>query len=438
MPPDTLDPGWSARHPLHHNRRSGPAPRPVRLAGPRRPRSAHTWLAQRLELAGIRLNGQRACDPQLLEPGVPERVLAQGSLGLGESYLDGHWQARRLDEFFCRLLQAQARLGPAGPLSPLWVPPRAAARWLLHQGGTWLLQAVRRHLPSWCYDPQSRRRAASLGPAHYDLGNDFFAAMLDCSMTYTCAWWGSGASDLDAAQADKLELVCRKLGLHPGMRLLDIGCGWGSLLRHAAVHHGVRGVGVTISAQQLALGRLRCAGLPVVLHRLDYRDLPLLLQGAGSFDRIASLGMFEHVGRRHHGRFLDIARRMLAPDGLLLLHTIGRLRSGAATDPFIDRHVFPHGELPSLAEIGRACERRFVVEDLHNFGADYDRTLLAWHANVQAAWPRFAAELGERFGRLWTYYLMSCAGAFRARDLQLWQWVLSPHGVPGGYRRPPA
>jgi len=253
--------------------------------------------------------------------------------------------------------------------------------------------------------------------------------MLDARMTYTCAFWAGGAQTLDAAQEGKLDLVCRKLQLAPGLRVLDIGCGWGSFMQFAAARYGVHCVGVTVSAEQAALGRQRCAGLPVSFRLADYRTLD------EPFDRIVSLGMFEHVGQKNHAAFMQVLRRCLHPWGLVLLHTIGRNEQGHGTDPWIHRHVFPNGELPTIAQIGRACERRFVVEDLHNFGADYDRTLMAWHANFEAAWPRFADRLGERFHRMWRYYLLSCAGAFRARDIQLWQWVLAPPGRPGVYPR---
>ncbi len=268
-----------------------------------------------------------------------------------------------------------------------------------------------------------------MGQRHYDLGNDFYRAMLDPRMVYTCAYW-ERADTLAQAQEDKLELVCRKLGLRPGMTVLDIGCGWGGFMRYAAERHGVRCVGVTVAEEQVALGRELCGRLPVEFRLQDYRQIE------GRFDAVVSLGMFEHVGHRNDAAFFDVAHRCLRDDGLFLLHTIGRNEHGHGTDPWIDKYIFPNGELPTIARIGRACERRLVVEDLHNFGADYDRTLMAWHANVEAAWPRFEARLGERFHRMWRYYLLSCAGAFRARDIQLWQWVLSKRGVPGGYRRP--
>jgi cyclopropane-fatty-acyl-phospholipid synthase len=384
------------------------------VRGARRGPGAREWFEKLLARADIRVNGDRPWDMQLIGPNVPERVLGQGTVGLGESYMDGDWTAERLDQLFHKLVQAQMTLGDQAPASgtrpPVW--HLLKARWL---------------------NRQTRRRAWDVAQRHYDIGNDFYEAMLDRRMTYTCGYWSAGARTLDEAQEAKLELTCRKLGLKAGMRVLDIGCGWGSFMKYAAERHGVSCVGATVSAEQVALGRERCAGLPVEFLLEDYRDLP---GKAGRFDRIVSLGMFEHVGHKNYGTFIEVAEKLLEPDGLFLLHTIGRNEQGEGTDPWIDKYIFPNGELPTIARLGRACEQHFVVEDLHNFGADYDRTLMSWHANVEAAWPRFKDRLGERFHRMWTYYLLSCAGAFRARDIQLWQWVLSPRGVPGGYHRP--
>ncbi|MFC0710544.1 cyclopropane fatty acyl phospholipid synthase [Azorhizophilus paspali] len=365
----------------------------------------HRLTVELLQQADIRIGGNRPWDMQLKAGGVPERVFAQGNLGLGEAYMEGAWEAERLDEFFFRLLRADI---------DRQVRP---ARLIFYT------------LRSRLLNRQNRRRAWKVGETHYDLGNDFYAAMLDPRMTYTCGYW-KDAGDLAEAQEAKLELICRKLGLERGMRVLDIGCGWGSFMGYAAERYGVQCVGVTISREQQALARERYARLPVEFRLQDYREIQ------GRFDRIVSVGMFEHVGRKNHRRFFEVAARCLADDGLLLLHTIGKNRRHSTPDPWIDRYIFPNGDLPSLGQIGDALDGLLVLEDLHNFGADYDRTLMAWHANFEAAWPRFAAELGERFRRMWRYYLLSCAGAFRARDIQLWQYVLSKKGIPGGYRRP--
>lgn len=367
--------------------------------------NAHKTLARLLEHADIRIGGTRPWDMQLSQPQVPERVLSLGSLGLGEAYMDNAWNAEQLDEFFNRILRAH--------LDQKVKPLRLA------------FHSLRARL----INLQNMQRAWKVGQFHYDLGNDFYQAMLDPRMTYTCGYW-AGATNLQDAQEAKLDLICRKLELRPGMRLLDIGCGWGSLMGFAAEHYGVRSVGVTISREQSAWAKKTYKGLPVEFRLQDYRlvDEP--------FDRIASVGMFEHVGRKNLRTYMEVAQRCLTEDGLFLLHTIGKNERDSFPDPWIDKYIFPNGDLPSISQIGDAVEGLFVVEDLHNFGADYDKTLMAWHANFEAAWPCFKDRLGNRFYRMWRYYLLSCAGAFRSRDIQLWQWVLSRDGVVGGYRRP--
>ncbi|SDJ80921.1 cyclopropane fatty acyl phospholipid synthase [Microbulbifer yueqingensis] len=361
-------------------------------------------LDEALAQADIRINGDRPWDLQLHREAALDEILARGSLGLGETYMLGDWDARALDQFFARILRAD--------LTRLVRPWRNALRLLR----------------SYLVNLQSRRRAFEVGERHYDLGNDFYKAMLDRRMVYSCGYWRAGAEDLDQAQEAKLDLICRKLGLQPGMRLLDIGCGWGSLVSYAAEHYGVECVGVTVSREQQAYIRERYADLPVTVHLQDYRNLDQ------KFDRIASVGMFEHVGHRNHRTFMKVAKRCLAPDGLMLLHTIGKNQRHSATDPWIERYIFPNGELPSTGQIGDAADRLLVCEDLHNFGSDYDHTLMAWHANFERNWSQFADRYGERFYRMWRYYLLSCAGAFRARHIQLWQWLFSDR-LEGGVAR---
>jgi cyclopropane-fatty-acyl-phospholipid synthase len=252
--------------------------------------------------------------------------------------------------------------------------------------------------------------------------------MLGPTMAYSCGYW-KNATTLTQAQEAKLDLTCRKLQLEPGMRVLDIGCGWGSFMAHAARHYGVRCVGITISKNQAGFASQRFPDLPLEFQLEDYRDLQ------GRYDRIASIGMFEHVGKKNHRTFMQVARRCMVDDGIFLLHTIGKNERGGTADPWMDKYIFPNAELPSISHISDAADRLFVVEDLHNFGSDYDKTLMAWHANFEDAWPRFADSLGERFRRQWRYYLLSSAGAFRARDIQLWQWVLTKDGMAGGFPR---
>ena len=384
--------------------------------------------AQRLlNRAGVRINGSRPWDMLIHHPDTLGRILAQGSLGLGDSYVEGWWDCERLDEFFNRILRA-GRDGQVGWRARAW---------------PWLRSRL--------YNRQSVSRSAEVGRAHYDLDPMMFERMLGPTMAYSCGYWAQ-ASTLDQSQEDKLDLVCRKLGLAHGMSLLDIGCGWGSLMRHAALHYGARVTGLTISRKQAQWAATHLRGLPAKVHLVDYRVFqPTQGQpdeqgvercngkdGHGIFDRIASIGMFEHVGHKNHADFFASVKRHLKPDGLALLHTIGKNRAGVAPDAWIDQHIFPNGALPSAGELAQAAERQFVIEDWHNFGADYDRTLMAWHARFQDAWPRLRRggdANDHRFERVWRYYLLSCAGTFRARSNQLWQLVLSPRGVAGGYRR---
>jgi cyclopropane-fatty-acyl-phospholipid synthase len=250
--------------------------------------------------------------------------------------------------------------------------------------------------------------------------------MLDRRMIYSCAYWKDAAT-LDEAQERKLDLVCRKVRLRPGQKVLDVGCGWGGFARYATERYGVEVTAVTVSKEQLEAARERVRGFPVEIRLEDYREL------SGRYDAVVSLGMFEHVGPRHHRTFLRVARRCLSDDGLLLLHTIGASETTTAPDPWIEKYIFPQTHLPSLSQIARAAEGLFVVEDVHNFGAFYDRTLLAWDANVEEHRSAVAERHGERFLRMWHFYLLSCAGSFRARHLQLYQLVFSPGGVRGGY-----
>lgn len=361
-------------------------------------------LAALLARADVQIDGTRPWDIRFNTADAVDRILGQGTLGLGESYMEGGWDAKRLDEFFCRVLRARLNR----ELKPLHL----------------VLHALRARL----FNLQNMKRAWQVGEKHYDLGNDFYTAMLDPRMAYTCAYW-KNADNLADAQEAKLELICRKLQLKPGMRVLDIGCGWGSFMGYAAEKYGVECVGVTISAEQTLLGQEKYRHLPVEFRLQDYREIN------ESFDRVVSVGMFEHVGHKNYRTYMQVAYRCLRDDGLFLLHTIGKNRRHAGADPWINKYIFPNGELPSIGQIGDSVDNLFVVEDLHSFGADYDRTLMAWHANFEAAWPQFAEQLGERFYRMWRYYLLCCAGAFRARELQLWQWVLSKQGVAGGYRR---
>lgn len=359
-----------------------------------------------LSQAGITINGTRPQDIRVKNPEFFHRVLQEGSLGLGESYMDGWWECDRLDIFFQHILAAE--LDEHLPKHFSDIVRIASAR---------------------IFNYQTRKRAWIVGKEHYDLGNNLFSRMLDPYMQYSCAYW-KDAETLEQAQQAKLRMICEKLQLKPGMTLLDIGCGWGGLSQFAAKEYGVSVKGVTISAEQQKMAQERCAGLDVEILLQDYRDLN------EKFDRIASVGMFEHVGPKNYRTYFEVAARNLKPDGLFLLHTIGSNQTDLNVDPWINKYIFPNGCLPSVAHIASNSEDLFVLEDWHNFGVDYDRTLMAWFEAFQKSWPEIKDNYSDRFYRMFTYYLNACAGAFRARNIQLWQVLLSPKGVEGGIRVP--
>lgn len=356
-----------------------------------------------LAQAGIEINGSHPYDIQVTNPKFYKRVLHQGSLGLGESYMDGWWHCARLDEFIKRVISAD--LESSLKLNLQDMLRIAGARLVNHQ---------------------SKKRAWIVGKEHYDLGNDLFTLMLDPWMQYSCGYWKE-AKTLHEAQQSKLKMICEKLQLKPGMTLLDIGCGWGGLAAYAAEHYGVKVTGLTISAEQQQFARSRCGHLDVEILLEDYRDLK------SQFDRIVSVGMFEHVGPKNYDTYFQAVNRNLHPDGIFLLHTIGSNKTDLNVDPWIDKYIFPNGCLPSVRHIAEASEPWFVMEDWHNFGCDYDKTLMAWESRFQASWQQLEERYTPRFRRMFTYYLNACAGAFRARNIQLWQVVFT-HGAEGGLR----
>ena len=367
--------------------------------------SAHHTLQTLLDPLEISFNGPSPADPQVHDDRFYDRVLAGGSLALGESYMDGWWDCASLDGFFHRVMAAGLDTKVINKATLAWA-----------------------FMKAWLTNLQRPSRAHQIGERHYDIGNDLFEAMLDKRMIYSCAFW-NGAPGLDAAQEAKLDLICRKLRLEPGQKLLDIGCGWGGLAAFAAERYGVEAVGVTVSKEQAEWGCRACQALPVDIRLEDYRLLN------EQFDVIVSVGMIEHVGHKNYRTYFKKAAECLKPGGLFLVQTIASNTTSTCTDPWIAKYIFPNSLLTSAKQLTDASEGLMVMEDWHSFGPDYDRTLMAWHQNFGAAWDRLSGRYGERFGRMWRYYLLSCAGSFRARAIQLWQIVFSKGGVPGGYER---
>lgn len=275
---------------------------------------------------------------------------------------------------------------------------------------------------------QSMRRAFQVGVKHYDLGNGLYEKMLGNSMGYSSGYYGNGATSLDEAQYAKFDLVCKKLGLKKGMRVLEIGCGWGTFAEHAARHYGVSVVGLSVSKEQTVFARERCKGLPVEILVTDYRTLPQSYNG--TFDRAVSIEMIEAVGPKNFKDYMKTTSRALKEDGTFLMQAI----LGAGTpDPWISEHIFPNGVLPSMKQLSQSMEGIFDLVHLECFGNDYDKTLLAWNKRFEEHWntiKEFKNEKGERlyddtFYRMWRYYLLCCAGTFRSGVINVGQLLLT-------------
>jgi len=360
--------------------------------GPARNRSKELVL-RLLDLAEIELNGPAPSDIQVHDERFYQQVVRDRELGLGETYQQGWWSAERLDQVVAKVLAVHL----AGQLR--------SSRQLM-------ALAFRARL----MNRQNLQRAAVNASAHYDIGNDLYERMLDKRMVYTCGYWKE-ATDLESAQEAKFELICAKLDLEPGMKLLDIGCGWGGLAQFAAERHGVHVTGISPAAEQVAVATERCAGLDVSIRQLDFREV------RGTFDRIVSVGMLEHVGPKNFQAFFDANAELLTPDGIVLHHTIGSNATRNYTDAWFDKYIFPGGVVPSMEQIGASTLGDWALEDVHNFGPDYDTTLMAWYHNIEERWDEIP-HYDEHFRRTWRYYLLSSAASFRVRNLQLWQFVM--------------
>jgi len=357
-----------------------------------------------LKYADIKINGKRPWDIQVKNEKIYKRVLSEANMGLGEGYMDGWWTAKSVDKFIFKLVSANLH-------KRIKKTPSMAALYLRAK-----------------FSNKQKSRSYHIGDWHYDIGNELYTKMLDKNMQYSCGYW-KNAKTLDKSQLDKMDLICKKLKLKKGMTLLDIGCGWGGLAKYAAKKYGVKVLGITVSNEQAKLARENCKGENVRIEVLDYRKLNQ------KFDRIVSVGMFEHVGPKNYKEYMKVANRCLKDDGIFLLHTIGSNKSNMSGEPWMDKYIFPDGVIPSIKQIAKAAEKLFFIEDIHNFGAYYDKTLMAWHANFKKSWSKIKKNYDERFYRMWEYYLLSCAGSFRARYNQLFQVILTKKGLVGGYER---
>jgi len=359
-----------------------------------------------LSRADVQIDGSRPWDIQVKNYLFYKKILRAGLMGLGESYVDGWWECESIDEMVVKLIRARLLENLKKDLKVIFLA-----------------------LTAKIFNEGRRSKSSEIVKRHYDLGNEFFECMLDKRMTYSCAFW-DGARTLDEAQEAKLELVCQKIGLKPGMKVLDIGCGWGSFLQYAAEKYGIEGMGLTISPEQFKYAQKACAGLPVEIRLQDYRDLK------GDFDRIVAIEVMEHVGYKNYRQFMKKVSQCLREDGLFFLHTMGFNRStisGLEQEPWLFRYIAPNCMVPSLKQISDSVEGLFVIEDVHNIGAHYDKTGMAWYENLTRNWSKIKSKYDERFYRMWKYCWLIGAGCCRARHVQAWQIVLTKNGLLGGY-----
>lgn len=366
----------------------------------KRGQRAESVVRELFDHAGIGIGGGSPGHIIIHDERFYERLLRDKSIGLGESFMDGWWSTDALDVLIEKVLRADLKRKIAG---------------------SWKLKIITAE--AMLFNRQDMERAQKSIEAHYDIGNDLYERMLDPRMVYTCAYW-KDAKNLAEAQEAKLDLVCRKVGLEPGMRVLDLGCGWGSFAQFAAEKYGVSVEGYTISKAQAELGQERAkkSGLPVNIHLADYRE------ARGKYDRVVSIGMMEHVGPKNYRTVMEVIDRSMGSDGVALVHTITNNRSLANGTPFIEKYIFPNAVAPSPAQLCRAMEGLFVLEDVHNIGPHYDPTLMAWWERFDEAYPDLKHKYDQRFYRMWQFYLLGAAGASRSRDGQLLQLVFTKTG----------
>lgn len=364
-------------------------------------KKSHKIFTELFAKAGIPINGPEPYSIQVHNEKLWDRLLDQRLLGLAEGYVDGWWSCERVDEMLTRFtnidLAKQIPMSPSIAIAAAW--SRIANR-------------------------QNRSRSPKNAEFHYGIGNDLFELMLDDCMMYSCGYWQK-AKNLDDAQIAKMDLICKKLKLKPGMRVLDIGCGWGGFLEYAATTYGITGVGITPVDKQISTAIQRCEPLGIEIHQMTYQDLDGRF---GKFDRIVSIGMMEHVGPKNLKLFFDKCDEQLNHKGIMVHHLIGSTRARHDADPFYDKYIFPGGILPSVSQFTAAAEPNWVIEDVHNFGLDYAKTLAEWYKNVTSNWDNLP-NYDARFRKMWEFYLLACIGGFMSRKFNLWQYVMRRKGM---------
>jgi len=272
---------------------------------------------------------------------------------------------------------------------------------------------------------QTKEKSTRVTKEHYDAGNDLYEAMLGRTMSYTCAYW-KDAKTLEEAQTNKFDLVKRKLELKPGMKVADLGMGWGTAAAYMHEHGAAEVTGVSLSEEQVKWARDNLAKPGLTFIWSDYRDHCDNPAVAGTYDRVYSIGMLEHVGFKNYRSFFDCVKRLLKPDGLALIHAIGEPDVVYASDPFLDKYIFPGAVMVPVSAASAAFEKFFILEDFQNFGFDYSLTLHEWDKRSKLYFKDHPGVYTEEFQRMWEYYLKMCEALFHLRINQLYQFVLSP------------
>ena len=350
-----------------------------------------------LEDANIEIGGNRDWDIHIKNKSNFNKIFLQGEIGFGESYVKGYFECKKLDELIYKLLCKLPYKENLSSMSSIY---------------SFILKIF--------INPQNMRRATKVAKKHYDIQPSFFKEILDKRMIYSCGYWHN-TTNLDEAQEKKLDLIAQKLEFYPGMKVLDIGCGWGGSAAYFSEKYKVQVVGITISEKQYKYAVKNNSNELVSFILCDYRT------HCNQYDAIYSIGMFEHVGEKNYSTFFQCIKKNLKPKASFLLHTIGGTSTKRIKNTWISRYIFPNGELPSQQQITQSVEKKFIIDDWHNFGCYYDTTLMAWHKNFIKLYPNIKCEYyDEKFFRTWCFYLLSCAAAFRARSLHVWQILLTP------------
>jgi len=359
--------------------------------------------------AGVTVNGPNPWDPQVHDTGFFDRVLTGGSLGFGESYMDGAWDVEQLDALVRRIIQVKATGSSVVTLNRFW-----------------------HDLKSRLVNLQTRKGSLAIAEAHYNLDHRLYQQFLGPYNQYTCCFFNK-AKTLEEAEVEKLEMICNKLQLKPGDKVLDIGCGWGGFARYAAQTRNCKVTGISISREQIAYARKYTAGLPVEIVESDYRDLPRLY-ASGHFDKVAIIGMIEHVGYKNYRQLFEIVHQLLNDEGIFLLHTIGNSATTTVVDPWIEKYIFRNSMAPSMAQLAKSAEELLVIQDWENYGHYYGPTLAAWHRNFNENWENIrtiegAQRFDERFRRMFNYYFLACKAGFETEHVYLWHLVMTKQGM---------